>query len=366
MTKLSLLFPALLLVQITARTQTPPPKNDAERLREAIEAVDRAVENRKTAENENSQNDQTKPDFEERAAEAAKRLISAKKGEGREEDMQAILRDAKSRLQGNTSPETDSPSVAAASGTKPPRRENSGAPNKPPAASPNNAASAKAGPRPGNMVITADEKGIYSRDGVAIFTVNVAVNRSDLKIWCDRLEVALDQPKDAAESNAPPDPDKPPEPKTEGPAPLKQENVKTAIATSKDGLVLIWRKTDSDEILATCREALYDGKTGNITLKNRPEVLKGLTTHILGRDETSEMILFKSGDMTMPRRPETSFNLSPPEGREIRRRLLGHMPPKPAPSGTKPPDPSGNPPSGEKPSPTVPPGGSSVPDQSTQ
>ena len=337
------------IVTATAFGQTRPaaaPNDEKALLQQAIEAVNRVTESRQQAESRTTQTTREATELKKQTADAARRLLDARAAGGAAKDgeMRTLLRDAKSRLGLPLAPQ-DSASAPRASGTAA-----GAASQRPTAATPTTAAApgtrppaSPAAPQSNDTIITAEEGAFYSSiDGVAIFEKLVRVIRPTMRIWCDVLDVALNMDEISPKKPAPPasgaNPATPePEPAAEPGAGAKDkekegldaESIRQAIAKSKENLVVIWRRTPEGEIIALCREAHYDGKTGNLILKNRPEVMKDSKLHLTGNDENAVITLYNDGRQRIEGRVQSRFMTSPSEARELRRRLLDHIPKKP-------------------------------------
>ncbi len=157
--------------------------------------------------------------------------------------------------------------------------------------------------------------------GVVIFQDNVSLvreiparNEQNLIIWCGELEIRMntgEQKSAAVASSA-----------TVGGFDMK--DVKKAIArATPGGMVVIWRKTEKGEQLAVCREATYDGATGDIQLKGKPEVLEDMKNYAFSRNENDFLNLLKNGNIN----GSVSFQgTSGEEAHQLRRRLFSHVP----------------------------------------
>ena len=178
-----------------------------------------------------------------------------------------------------------------------------------------------------------------------IFRTNVLVDREDLKIWCDELQVTLNQKPQKKVAETPPTKEAP-----EDSDVFSAQNVKQAVAKSPStGAVVIWRKTPKGEIVAMGREAIYDGASGNITLKGAPEVLQDMKVHLRSEGEAQQIVLMKNGNV---KGSTTSAAVPEAEAREIRKRIFARAPMRrasgsPAASGASP-----TPPVDRSPSPT--------------
>lgn len=171
--------------------------------------------------------------------------------------------------------------------------------------------------------IIGEEDAIFqNKEGIIIFRKNVEVNKSDLKIWCQELHLTLNRtdskkPAPAAASRQ----------EADSGDMLGAGNLKTAVAkAAPGGVVVIWRKTLDGEMVANCREAVYDGATGTITLKGKPEVLKDVQTFVFGKSDSDTMLMTKTG-YGKGAKGFQYFNTIQ-QGQEVRRRLLSSIPPK--------------------------------------
>jgi len=153
-----------------------------------------------------------------------------------------------------------------------------------------------------------------------IFRKNVVVDRPDLKIWCDQLEIALNR------EPAKPAPGGAPKPKTDQePDAFGAESIKSATATAAEGgLVVVWRKTDTGDVVAVGRRAVYTAADGAFTITGVPEVLQNMSFHFHSPGEADRLIMFKNGSARGSKK--TDLNLSAPRAREIRQRMFSHVP----------------------------------------
>ncbi len=165
---------------------------------------------------------------------------------------------------------------------------------------------------------------------VIIFRKNVVVDRADLKIWCDNLEIALNRggaPKAGKAAKAAGE-SKP----SEEPDAFSAQSIKSATATAAAaGLVVIWRKTGTGEVVAVGRKAVYTAADGTFTITGRPEVLNNMTEYFHSPGEADKLTLFKNGSARGSKKVE--LNLSDVRAREIRQRLFGNVPGRPAGDG---------------------------------
>lgn len=160
------------------------------------------------------------------------------------------------------------------------------------------------------------------------FRKNVVVDRPDLKIWCDQLEILLNRsPAKAAPSD-----------KAGGAADksdaLGANTIKTATASSGDGgLVVVWRKTLTGDVVAVGRRAVYTANDGTFTITGMPEVLRDMTLHFHSPGEADKLVLYKNGSARGSKRQD--LNLSVVKAREIRQRMFSHVPGRRPPEATE-------------------------------
>jgi lipopolysaccharide export system protein LptA len=160
------------------------------------------------------------------------------------------------------------------------------------------------------------------------FRKNVVVDRPDLKIWCDQLEILLNRsPAKAAPS------DKAGGAADESDA-LGANTIKTATASSGDGgLVVVWRKTLTGDVVAVGRRAVYTATDGTFTITGMPEVLRDMTLHFHSPGEADKLVLYKNGSARGSKR--TDLNLSLVKAREVRQRMFSHVPGRRPPEATE-------------------------------
>jgi lipopolysaccharide export system protein LptA len=160
------------------------------------------------------------------------------------------------------------------------------------------------------------------------FRKNVVVDRPDLKIWCDQLEILLNRsPAKAAPS------DKAGGSADESDA-LGANTIKTATASSGDGgLVVVWRKTLTGDVVAVGRRAVYTATDGTFTITGLPEVLRDMTLHFHSPGEADKLVLYKNGRARGSKR--TDLNLSLVKAREVRQRMFSHVPGRRPPEATE-------------------------------
>jgi hypothetical protein len=174
---------------------------------------------------------------------------------------------------------------------------------------------------PQDTVIMGDE-GFFDRTkGIFIFVRDVFVDKPDVHIWCDELEVLLNLDGIEKKEATPP----PAAGKKKKAEKLNTDNVKQANARGKQNLSVLWRQTEKGEIVAVAREFYYDGKTGNILLKGKPQVLQNLTMHIIGNGDNAQLTLYKNGNFGGP---FTMHQMQAKDGKKVRKNLLAMVPAK--------------------------------------
>jgi len=151
------------------------------------------------------------------------------------------------------------------------------------------------------------------------FRNNVLVDRPDLKIWCHQLEILLNRkPAKAVPSS-------PASREAEDGDALGAETIKTATATSTEGgFVVVWRKTESGDVVAIGRQAVYTAADGMFTITGMPEVLRDMNLHLYSPGEADKLTLFKNGNARGSKK--SNFNLSAVRAKEIRQRMFSHVP----------------------------------------
>jgi lipopolysaccharide export system protein LptA len=198
----------------------------------------------------------------------------------------------------------------------------------PPSTSPTRATSA-AGPKPtalkpapltqpkkeaADTTINADEMYFDGSGSIIVYVGNVDVRKPGLHITCDEFEVhmkkepkagatppaksaAKSAPTVAALANAPAKTVPGATPPAKAPEKSStEENIETAIARGR--MVVIEKKgTEGEAQIGQCREATYDGATGNIYLRVWPQVQKG-NSIISAAEETTLMTLTAAGDFS--------------------------------------------------------------------
>jgi lipopolysaccharide export system protein LptA len=189
-----------------------------------------------------------------------------------------------------------------------------------PGASPKASPKAKSGAATTQTQITGQEDAeLDNARNLIIFRKNVVVDRPDLKIWCDRLEIALNR----SQAKGAPAPAKP-KPEEDSDA-LGAESIKTATAVAAEGgLVVIWRKTETGDVVAVGRRAVYTAADGTFTINGLPEVLRDMTLHFYSPGEADKLVLYKNGSARGSKKQD--LNLSAVRAKEIRQRMFSHVP----------------------------------------
>ena len=276
-------WPVLLATASLAAAQKPGAKpDDAAALEEAIRAVDRAAEKN------------TPPKKAEATAGAETPSASPAK------------------------PAKPAPGAAAAPGTaatpKPQPADTGGA--KP--AKPKTPATTQ------TQITGLEDAELDNTRNVITFRKNVVVDRPDLKIWCDSLEIALNRGGQAKPGK--PGAGKPGTAKTdEEPDAFGAESIKSATATAPaGGLVVIWRKTESGDVVAVGKKAVYTAADGTFTITGLPEVLRDMTLHFYSPGESDKLVMFKNGSARGSKKQD--LNLSTVRAKEIRQRMFSHVP----------------------------------------
>jgi lipopolysaccharide export system protein LptA len=274
---LLLLFPAAPASAQKPADRPPTRPDDAAALEEAIRAVDRAAEKKSPAKKE----------------EPGEGVAKSKPANGAQPAKPAAP------TTGEVAPGAK-PDGAAAGGAKP--------------------AKPKAVAVTQTQITGLEDAELDNARNLIIFRKNVVVDRPDLKIWCDQLEIALNR------EPAKPGPGGNAKPKTDQePDAFGAESIKSATATAADGgLVVVWRKTDTGDVVAVGRRAVYTAADGAFTITGVPEVLQNMSFHFHSPGEADRLIMFKNGSARGSKK--TDLNLSAPRAREIRQRMFSHVP----------------------------------------
>jgi lipopolysaccharide export system protein LptA len=194
-----------------------------------------------------------------------------------------------------------------------PPKPAAGTPSVPSAAKPKTAAVTQ------TQITSLEDAELDNARNIIVFRKNVVVDRPDLKIWCDQLEIALNKggTKSTAAAGAA-------KPEAE-PDALGAESIKSATATAGDGgLVVIWRKTETGDVVAVGRRAVYTATDGAFTITGLPEVLRDMSLHFHSPGEADKLVLFKNGSARGSKKQD--LNLSIVRAKEIRQRMFSHVP----------------------------------------
>ena len=148
--------------------------------------------------------------------------------------------------------------------------------------------------------ITASGAAFFdSKESIGVFTDDVVVNDPQFHITCDVLEVFMKKGsvdgKPAAQPAPAVDPNAPRPLPGEGPGSggFKDSGVDKAIAKGRK--VVIQKVSDTGEAqIGVCRHATYDGKTGDIILKDWPQVQDGSRT-VTATERSTVMTLKQNG-----------------------------------------------------------------------
>ena len=136
------------------------------------------------------------------------------------------------------------------------------------------------------VIITCTGAAFFDAEkSIALFTDNVEVRHPQFFVACDEFEVhMLQEPKDKDGKPIKPAPAPPPAPGAPGAPPAaapaaspsagSDGSIDKAIARGR--MVTIEKLTETGEIqVGKCKHATYDGKTGNILLRDFPQVQRG-------------------------------------------------------------------------------------------
>jgi lipopolysaccharide export system protein LptA len=157
----------------------------------------------------------------------------------------------------------------------------------------------------GPTEITASDLDLNNKERTGVFTGSVQVLHPEFNLSCDKLTVFL--PKAPAKQAPPAQGAKPPE---DG----AQENSRkgdkkggglekaVAEASGENWVIIAQDKTEADGSVSRNtgrgKKAVYDSKTGNITLTGRPSVQQKLNT-IEATQDSTVIILNREGTMTV-------------------------------------------------------------------
>ncbi len=130
-----------------------------------------------------------------------------------------------------------------------------------------------------------------SAQSMAVFTEDVVLTHPQFHLTCDELQVYMLK-----------DSEKPKEPvavktatTTEAPKPQQDSSVKQAIATGRK--VVIQKRSETGEMqIGISRSATYIGESGDIILRDMPQVQRGRNL-IIATDRSTYMILKQNGEL---------------------------------------------------------------------
>lgn len=153
---------------------------------------------------------------------------------------------------------------------------------------------AKKGPE--KTVITSHATFFSSRNALSVFTDDVVVHHPEFHITCDTLEVYMKKTdgKDA-----------PPAGSTEGNSQtIGDSSIDRAIAKGRK--VVIQKMSETGEMqIGTCRFAVYEGASGDLVMRDFPQVQRGQHV-VIATDRSTFMTIKPSGELktTGPNRVE--------------------------------------------------------------
>ncbi len=272
-----LIFATPLLAQTPATPARKPPSYE-DQLKQAIDAVDAAKANGSRADAEMTSATADRAAKEAEAVATAARVRDTVRNAptaAPSSSQAAALNEARTRLgqATGTAHPTDKPAPANAKSAQPAQSQ--------------------------DTVITCQGDAFYSnKDNLAIFNDSVFVRRPDLRMWGDKFEVLMKKGAlpDGSDDDDGPKPARPAEPaaekkKDDG---LGSDNVEKALMRGRR--VVIIRRTAEDDIVANCREAIYDGKTGDMVLRGDAEVLRNMQVHITVPGDSTLVLDKKTGN----------------------------------------------------------------------
>ncbi|MFV1994064.1 MAG: hypothetical protein ACC661_01410, partial [Verrucomicrobiales bacterium] len=160
----------------------------------------------------------------------------------------------------------------------------------------------------GGEATEIDAKGgafFHASDKIMIFTKDVTVNHPLFHLNCDKLEVFLKKdPAGKAETAGGGDPSTPGAAGTAAvPGSGEGSEISRAIAT---GYVVISKLSpNGDPQIGKCRHATFDNTTGDVTLRDYPQVQRG-TDLVIATDRSTTIIFKPDGNMEVhgPHRTE--------------------------------------------------------------
>ncbi len=164
----------------------------------------------------------------------------------------------------------------------------------------------KAAAPPPSEINIRSEDAVYldANQALAIFTEDVVLDHPQFHMTSDKLEVYFiketpkkEEPEKKDGGNPPAGPGVPPVAQpAEGPAaPSEDAKLKQAIAT---GRKVVIQKLDEngDPQIGICRHLTYEGATGDIILREMPQVQRGSNV-IIARDSSTYMVLKQNGEL---------------------------------------------------------------------
>ena len=190
------------------------------------------------------------------------------------------------------------PSVAPVAAPVQPKKQEKASP----------ATSKDAAPKDTKIVITAQGAAYFdSKQSMAVFTDDVIVVHPQFTMNCDELEVYMKkekpEEKKKAAGDAPATGDKPGADKaaTDKPAAAGAEAAEDSGGIDKaigKGRKVVIQKADEngEPQIGICRHCTYDGNTGDVTLRDYPQVQRGNNV-IIGTAPSTYMILKASGEL---------------------------------------------------------------------
>ena len=367
-------WPLLLATTLAAAAQTtparPPKPNDAASLDEALRAVDRAKKQAAPTPSPAVRPATEKPVPPAKPVKSAKPVSPAPAAQAAQAAKPVTppkttpAAPPASKPKADVTPKANATPKAEPLPTKEPeaRAESAGSAESAESAESDAEAGGKPKPKPKSGLAATQTQISGLEDAILdnarntiTFRKNVVVDRPDLKIWCDQLEILLNRSPAKAAPSA----------KAGGAADesdaLGANTIKTATASSGDGgLVVVWRKTLTGDVVAVGRRAVYTATDGTFTITGMPEVLRDMTLHFHSPGEADKLVLYKNGSARGSKRQD--LNLSVVKAREIRQRMFSHVPGRRPPEATEAsPEPSAAPVGPLPP----PPGAGSTPPSST-
>jgi len=154
-----------------------------------------------------------------------------------------------------------------------------------------------------------------SKQAMGVFTDDVVVQHPQFHITCDVLEVYMRKEGEAAPAPAPRrDPQTPPplpgeSPRNDG---LGDSGVERAIAKGRK--VVIQKLSETGDIqIGICRHATYDGASGDIIMRDYPQVQRGRNV-VIATDSSTVMTIKPNGELKTA--GPTRVDLLPSDGKD--------------------------------------------------